>query len=307
MPRLDVFLQTGDPLFCFNEVDFKPLQAAIPELEIVHHQTEADLLTALPDIECLDTWVFEEAWFAKAPKLKQLFTPAAGRDYVKTHPDVITNFGTFHGELMAETTLGLMLNFSLRLPEFQRQQENAVWQRLPLRRLANQTALILGYGSIGRVCGQLLSRFGMTVFGVQRQPPAPHDGGVQVISVAELTSYLPKADHIISFLPGGENTQHFIGARELQLMSPTAYFYNLGRGTTVDEQALLAALQNEKLAGAALDVTEIEPLPKDSPLWGSSRLVLLPHTSAYFEEYRHAHVTELTNIIGTSHQTDGKN
>lgn len=307
MQRLDVFLQTSDPLFCFTEVDFNPLKAVFPELEIVHHQTEADLLRALPEIEYLDTWVFEKAWFTQAPKLKQLFTPAAGRDYVKTHPNVMTNFGTFHGELMAETTLGLMLNFSLRLPEFQRQQQSTVWQRLPLRRLANQTALILGYGSIGRVCGQLLSGFGMTVFGVQRQPSAPCDGDVQVISVAELASYLPKADHIISFLPGGESTQHFIGARELQLMSPTAYFYNLGRGTTVDERALLDALQNDRLAGAALDVTEIEPLPKDSPLWGTSRLIVLPHTSAYFEEYRHAHVTELTNIIGTSHQTDGKN
>lgn len=297
MPQLDIFLKVSDSLFNFSDQDFEPLRAAIPSLQLKFHDSEADLLSALPDIEYLDTWFFQSEWYERAPRLKHLFTPAAGKNFVKTHPEVPVQFGAFHGPLMAETTLGLILNFTLRLPEFRQQQNQHLWQRLPLRRLAGQTALILGYGAIGQTCGQLLSQFGMQVYGTKRQPETDTDGPVRMVSISDLPKYLPMADHVISFLPGNTDTAGFLSEERLQLFAPHAYFYNLGRGTTVDEAALVTALDREQLAGAALDVTEIEPLPSESPLWDHEKVVLLPHSSAYFEEYRRAHVTELTESI----------
>jgi phosphoglycerate dehydrogenase-like enzyme len=297
MKQLHIYLESSDVLFAFKERDFDMLRKTHRELELIFHNSERSLLDALPDIEYLDTWFFEFEWYEKAGKLKEIFTPAAGKEYVKTHPNVQVHFGTFHGALMAETTLGLILNFTLRLQEFRAQQESKVWQRLPLKSLCNQTALILGYGSIGRVCGRLLSQYGMQVTGMKRNPLQNQDGDVQLISITELDHHLPQADHIISFLPGDDSTEKFISTERLKLISPNAYLYNLGRGTAIDETALLAALQNGELAGAALDVTVIEPLPAESGLWSNPRVVLLPHTSAYFEEYRTAHVTEVTDLI----------
>ncbi len=294
---LHILLKTEDPLFSFTPEDFEPLRQAHPEVELVFLEGNDQLLSTLPTVEYLDTWYFESEWFEHASQLNEIFTPAAGKEYVKTHPRVTVNFGTFHGELMAETTLGLILNFTLRLREFHSQQDERTWQRLPLRRLNNQTALILGYGSIGRVCGQLLAQYGMNVIGVKRQPESDSDEEVQLIPISQLEEHLPLADHVISFLPRDESTKNFISTKHLGLMSRSAYLYNLGRGTTIDEIALLNALEQDDLAGAALDVTAIEPLPEDSPLWQNPRVVLLPHTSAYFEEYRHAHVMELTEHI----------
>ncbi len=297
MPQLDIFLKVPDPLFTFSRKDFEPLQAAYPDLHLVLHEDEAAFRAALPDIEYLDTWFFQTDWYEEARNLKQIFTPAAGKNFVKTSPEVDVHFGTFHGPLMAETTLGLILNFTLRLPQFRRQQADHTWQRLPLKRLSGQRVLILGYGSIGRVCGQLLSQFGMEVYGTNRQPTSELDGAVRLISIDQLPEYMPRVDHLVSFLPGNSDTERFLTRDRLQTLPPHAYFYNLGRGTTVDENALLAVLDENRLAGAALDVTSVEPLPGDSPLWDHPKVVLLPHSSAYFEEYRAAHVTELTEII----------
>lgn len=295
--QLDIYLKTPAPLFSFDPADFEPLLKALPEMKLVFHESEAAMLEALPDIEYLDTWVFESTWYERAEKLQQIYTPAAGKNFVKTHPDIPVSFGKFHGPLMAETTLGLILNFNLRLIDFRTQQKEHLWQRLPLQRLHGQTALILGYGSIGAACGHLLSQLGMNVLGTKRQPTTDLDGDVQLISIANLPEYLPRADHVISFLPGDDDTKDFVSDEFLHLMSPKAYFYNLGRGTTVDEAALLDALQQNKIAGAALDVTGIEPLPPTSLLWDHPKIVVLPHTSAYFADYRHAHVTELTEQL----------
>ena len=127
MKQLHIFLESSDVLFAFKERDFDMLRKTHRELELIFHNSERSLLDALPDIEYLDTWFFEFEWYEKAGKLKEIFTPAAGKEYVKTHPNVQVHFGTFHGALMAETTLGLILNFTLRLQEFRAQQESKVW------------------------------------------------------------------------------------------------------------------------------------------------------------------------------------
>ena len=297
---LHIYLNAEASMFHFEPGDFRNFQALLPEVELKFLHTEFELIEALPNLVWLDTWHFEAGWYERAPNLKAVFTPAAGNDWVDSDPGkkaVRTVYGTFHGEMMAETALGLVLDSSLNLTEYATQQQSKAWYRRPARLLRNQSILILGYGHVGRKCGALLSDLGMSVWGQTRSPHQSHDGKVRLVGLEDLDQILPKVDHVISFLPGAESTRHFVGKAILELMSNSAYFYNFGRGSTLDEAALLCALDNGEIAGAALDVTQIEPLPATSDLWHHPKIRLLPHASAYFEEYRALHVTELTNLM----------
>lgn len=294
--KLHVFLKADDNRFSFAERDFARFTGQHPDVEVQLIESEQELLASLDDIVWLDTWHFSPEWYALAPRLKGVFTPAAGRENVAQDPAarVPVHYGTFHGVMMAESALAMILHFSANLHRYHHQQADKVWQRIPSRRLSSQTALVVGYGHIGKQCGRLLDSLGMTVWGHQRQPTESHDGQIELISQAQLDDYLPRADHIISFLPGDSSTRRFFSAGRLARLSPSAYLYNFGRGTTIDETALIDALQSGKIAGAGLDVTEIEPLPLQSALWELPGVMLLPHASAYYEEYRQLHVTELT-------------
>jgi D-2-hydroxyacid dehydrogenase (NADP+) len=301
--KLHILLNAADEKFSFCTKDFADFSARHPSIEIQIIESEEELIRLLPEVVWLDTWHFLAEWYALAPNLKGIFTPAAGKDYIATVPSnedhekqISIHHGTFHGTMMAESALAMILHFSTNLHSYGNQQTSRVWQRIPARLLRHQTVLILGYGHIGKQCGQMLAGLGMTVWGHQRQPKSNHDGAVTLISQAQLDDHLPLADHVVSFLPGGPVTYHFISQERLSLMAPTAYLYNFGRGTTIDETALLDALQHQKIAGAGLDVTEIEPLPETSPLWADPRVILAPHASAYYEEYRNLHVTELTEL-----------
>jgi phosphoglycerate dehydrogenase-like enzyme len=297
--KLHILLNAADKKFTFSKADFETLHRQHPDIELQFLNSEAELIETLPDIVWLDTWAFAANWYASAPNLKGIFTPAAGKEYVAADPvqRVPVYHGTFHGKLMAQSALAMVLHFSLNLHHYQDQQRQKVWRRLPARLLGNQSALIVGYGHIGRQCGQLLADHGMQVWGHQRLPKTEYDGPVTLISQQQLNEFLPKADHVISFLPGGKDTRHFFSPDRLGLLAPEAFLYNFGRGTTIDEPALLDALQNQRIAGAGLDVTEVEPLPSNSALWQHPSVLLMPHASAYYEEYRQLHVTELTEII----------
>ncbi|MFT7245579.1 MAG: D-2-hydroxyacid dehydrogenase (NADP+) [Candidatus Azotimanducaceae bacterium] len=298
MNTLHIYLKTKDAAFSFEPNDFTLFKEAHPDIRLKFIESESELVQELPSIEWLDTWFFDASWYSKAPKLQAIFTPAAGQEYIAADPQgrVPTHFGTFHGTMMAESALALILHFSLNLPRYQTQQKDEIWQRIPSKLLSSQTALIIGYGNIGRQTGKLLTSLRMTVWGHQRQPASNYDGNVQLIPQSDLDKMLPQADHIISFLPGGTATHHFISSARLNLISPHAFLYNFGRGTTIDESALITALQTNRIAGAGLDVTESEPLLSGSPLWQLPNVVLLPHASSYFEEYRSLHVTELTKM-----------
>ncbi|MFT4676685.1 MAG: D-2-hydroxyacid dehydrogenase (NADP+) [Patiriisocius sp.] len=299
MPEtLHIYLNSDDAEFNFARSDFSEFTTAHPSICLQFLESEAELLETLPTITALDTWYFDQNWFDLAPKLRHLFTPAAGRENVARDESqkIKTHYGTFHGTMMAESALALILQFSLRLLQYRSQQQNHIWQRIPARLIRNQTALIIGYGHIGRQTGALLSGLGMTVWGHQRQPKDLMDGAVTLIPQSQLHDYLPRADHVISFLPGDDTTRHFISEEFISRMSPNAFLYNFGRGSTIDEEALLAALQQRNLAGAGLDVTETEPLPTNSGLWDEPNAILVPHASSYFEEYRSLHVAELTEL-----------
>ena len=140
---------------------------------------------------------------------------------------------------------------------------------------------------------------GMSVSGYQRRHQSGFDPetGVEYINDENLETSLGLADHIIVLLPGGEQTRYFMSRDLLAKIKPGAFFYNFGRGSTIRDSDLLWALDTGIIAGAGIDVTEVEPLPTSSPLWRHRQVILLPHSSCVFEEYQQLHVQELVDLV----------
>ncbi|HUF79588.1 MAG TPA: D-2-hydroxyacid dehydrogenase [Burkholderiales bacterium] len=182
----------------------------------------------------------------------------------------------------AQHVLAMMLARARRLPESMRDQLNTRGWDYEQRRfdsvlLTGQSVLILGFGSIGRRLAALLAPFGMDVAAVRRTPSG--EEGVRIVSPQDLGAALGAADHVVNLLPDNEGTRGFFDATKFAAMKPGACFYNVGRGTTVDQAALIAALESAHLGCACLDVTNPEPLPPDHPLWRAPNCIITPHTA----------------------------
>jgi D-2-hydroxyacid dehydrogenase (NADP+) len=275
------------------------LRARFPEHEFVPCRTVEELRQRLPEAHAALVWRFDAAWYREGPKLEFVATPAAGRERLAPDPAGRCRalYGAFHGKIMAETLLGMMLFWSRRFDLALGDRRARRYDRdqfSPTRRLAERTALIVGYGALGRECAARLKPLGMRVIGVKRRADVAAAPADEVRPVAELESLLASADHVIATLPSDTGTDHLFDARAFAAMPAHAFFYNLGRGNAVDETALVRALAEGRLAGAFLDVFEREPLPADSPLWDTQNLEFLPHASAIHREYLDLWFDELT-------------
>jgi phosphoglycerate dehydrogenase-like enzyme len=288
--KVVVFLEHPIRAFRVQPEQLAALEARHPEHTFVRVGDDAAFLSELADADAALVWQFSADRYGRGPRLRFVATPAAGREKLEPDPSgrVRSVHGHFHGKIMAESLLGMMLHFSRGLDRALAGQRERQYRRneySETRRLYGQTALIVGYGPLGRECARLLKAFGLRVIGVKRDAtidPAPAD---VVARAAELLSLLPDADHIVLTLPSDTGTDHLFSDAAFAALRPTACLYNLGRGNAVDESALVRALEEERLAHAFLDVFEREPLPADSPLWNAPNLALTPHSSAICREY----------------------
>jgi phosphoglycerate dehydrogenase-like enzyme len=136
---------------------------------------------------------------------------------------------------------------------------------------------MLGFGSIGRRLAALLAPFGGRIYAVRRQLHS--EAGVHVVPESDLTRVLAEADHVVDVLPENDSTRNFVNARRIDCFKPGARFYNIGRGATVDQAALIEGLKSGKVGAAYLDVTVPEPLPPEHPLWTAPNCFITPHTA----------------------------
>jgi phosphoglycerate dehydrogenase-like enzyme len=186
-------------------------------------------------------------------------------------------------EPCAEHCLAMMLALARRLPQclLDQQRPDHPWQaaehRIGCRLLVGQTVLILGYGAIGRRLAELLQPLRMNVIAVRRTVRGDEAG--RVVAQDQLDELLPEADHVVNTLPENPQTVRSFTSERFNAMKPGAIFYNVGRGTTVDQEALQVALETGKLAAAYLDVTNPEPLPRTHPLWTTQNCFITPHTA----------------------------
>jgi phosphoglycerate dehydrogenase-like enzyme len=194
----------------------------------------------------------------------------------------LTNSSSVFDEPCAEHLLAMMVSLARRLPQARENQlRDRSWPMMELRAssylLTGQTVLILGFGAIARRLVELLTPLRMNIFAVRRRKTG--DEPIAVIPEAELDKHLPLADHVIDILPANVSTRHYVNKARLAVMKRGAIFYNIGRGGTVDQKALWAALISGHLAAAYLDVTDPEPMPPDHPLWTAPNCFITPHTA----------------------------
>ena len=246
------------------------------------------------DAEVLVTWGQSGASLrreaGRLTRLRWVQTLAAGPDAVTAAgfaPDVtITSGRGLHDLTVAEHTLALLLAGVRRIPAMVHAQDEKHWSDevggfQPLRprglltTLIGARVVIWGFGSIGRTVAGYLDAMGVEVRGVARS--SGERDGFPVSD--DIEAELPAADALIMVLPSLPETEHALGAHRLSLLPEHAWLVNVGRGSTVDEDALVAALEAGSIGGAALDVTAVEPLPAQSPLWTTPGVIISPHAA----------------------------
>jgi phosphoglycerate dehydrogenase-like enzyme len=248
------------------------------------------------DAEMLVTWSSPPKILADAarrlPRLRWVQTLSAGPDVALRAgfgPDVVISSGqSLHDDTVTEHTLALVLATVRRIDVSLAAQREHHWakeiafaqaDRVTGREytLDGARVTIWGFGSIALRLAPLLTALGARVTGVASR--AGERSGYPVVGPDGLDALLAETDLLVSLLPAIPATRHILDARLLGLLPPSARFVNVGRGATVDEEALADALRSGRLAGAALDVMETEPLPEDSPLWDLPNLILTPHVA----------------------------
>jgi phosphoglycerate dehydrogenase-like enzyme len=194
----------------------------------------------------------------------------------------VTNSAGVAASMMAEYAFGSMLHFSLDVPGLERDKKSRNWRARSMSSLNGKTLLIVGLGQTGQAVARLAKGFGMSVIGT-RARPRPMDCVDEVHSGRELPELWGRADFIVICAPLLATTRGLVGAAAFSAMKQGAVLVDVSRGGIVDQSALVAALVSGRLAGAALDVFESEPLPLDSPLWEIENLIVSPHCSSVFD------------------------
>lgn len=234
-------------------------------------------------------WVSPRETLDLATRLKWIQTAGAGVERVvgdgfADRGILLTNGSGVMAPNMAEHVIGLMLAFARGFPALMKGQQRQSWKNGvgmdTVFELGGQTALLVGLGDIALATAARLKGFGVTVIGVRRSAggelPAHID---RVVSIADLDDALGEADHVIASLPHTAETVRLFNRDRFARFKDGACFYNVGRGTSVVQAALIGALESGKLGGAGLDVTEPEPLPAGDPLWDAPNVIITAHTA----------------------------
>ena len=267
------------------------LQAEFPELQFALFHRAAEVTGDLSDVDAMIMFGIElrDHMLAGAPRLKWIQSLATGVDHFLRCPALrpgvlITSGRGIHGAPMREQVVFMMMAVSRNATRQVEDYQHRVWARRLWSTLHGKTAIIVGTGIVGAAIGELLQAFGMHVVGISRTPRR-ENGFDEMLPFDRLPEAAAKADYLINVLPAsGENIGVF-DAKVFDAMKPSAYYISAGRGQTVDEAALIAALRERRIAGAALDVFQTEPLPPDSPFWGLPNVFITPHVGGYIVEY----------------------
>lgn len=279
----------------------------LPEgTSFVHTDQKKEVLALGKTVEIIAGW-FGPTWLQGLPNLRWAQFWGAGTDWLFKYPDlqqrpfILTNGSGIHAISISEHILGVMLNYGRNLRTAHDAQKAHHWLRIVhpsepipesfpfswdnLVELAGKTLLLLGVGAIGERTAKLAKAFDMHVIGLRHNPSKISPFVDQMVGHDQFLDVLPKADFIAASLPSTPETRHFINATAIANMKPTAYLINVGRGDAIEETALLTALKQKRIAGAALDVFEAEPLPPDAPHWELENLTITAHYSGGSPNY----------------------
>ncbi|NLE45728.1 MAG: D-2-hydroxyacid dehydrogenase [Chloroflexi bacterium] len=277
-----------------SRAQIEHVQATAPHMKLLVTHDPTEIEATIDTIE-IAAGGFPRALLAKAHNLRWLQQWGAGADWLMRHPEavdmdfVLTNASGVHAIPISEHIIALILAFARGLHHAIRAQSRHEWSSEAeppgIFEVTGKTMLLIGVGAIGARTARLASALGMHVLGVRRDPSVSVEGVASMSGPDRLSELLPQADFVVLTVPLTHRTSGMIGEYELNLMKSTAYIINIGRGGTIDEAALVQALNNGKIAGAGMDVFETEPLPGNSLLWDMDNVIITAHYSGRTPHY----------------------
>jgi phosphoglycerate dehydrogenase-like enzyme len=231
--------------------------------------------------------------FGMCPGLRWVHSRSAGLDgqlfpELIASPAALTNGSGVFGQLLGEFVLGAILYFAKDFRRLIRNQTAGVWEPFDIAEISGRTAGIVGYGDIGRAVATRLRAMGMQVLAVRRQAAPQHHADPLVSRIYGpdgLLEMIAQCDYLVVAAPLTPETHGMIGAREFAAMKPGAVVINVGRGPVIDEPAMIQALAEKRILGAALDVFTTEPLPPGHPLFQFENVLLSPHSADHTPDW----------------------
>ncbi|MFB6137838.1 MAG: D-2-hydroxyacid dehydrogenase [Halobacteriaceae archaeon] len=268
------------------------LRERLPDREVRLARHAAAVPDVIADATVVTGREFDEDLLAAAPELKLFAAVSAGVNHLPLEAMAergvtVTNAAGVHGPNMAEHVIGWLLTFARRHHEGWRRQQRREWRRYQsFGELQGSTVTVVGLGAIGEAVVERLAGFGVDTIGV-RYTPAKGGPTDEVIGFEHdaLHDVLSRTDYLVLACPLTETTRGLVDADALESLPMDAVVVNVGRGPIVDTDALVAALRANELEGAALDVTDPEPLPAEHPLWGFENVLITPHSSGHTPHY----------------------
>ncbi|MCY3781585.1 MAG: D-2-hydroxyacid dehydrogenase [Chloroflexi bacterium] len=293
----------------FSDEIVAELRELSPRLQIERH-----FPAVAPDVIARTEVLYTTGYFPEqeqAPKLRWIQINSAGVNHalhqpiVQAEDIVVTTTSGIHASNMAQYCLMTMLMFNYQMRQAFELQGRAEWPDEPHRLFTpldmdSLTVGIVGYGSIGRELARLCSTIGMAVLASKRDISSTEERNAytmpdigdpigdipdRIYPAATVASMARDSDYLVVTVPLTEATEHLIDDEVLSAMKETAVLINVSRGRVVDEKALITALSSGQIAGAALDVFEVEPLPNTSPLWNLDNVIITPHLSGFTRDY----------------------
>ncbi len=272
-----------------DDTSVAPLRDAFPDITI-EHATADSLNDKIVDADAvLMGWGSAAEVLEHGRRLVWIQNVGAGverlvTDEFRERDLILTNGSGIMAPNIAEHVIGLMLAFARRLPQLLDAQREQRWRtdvgRESVSELSDQTAVLVGLGDIGLAVAKRLKAFDVTVIGVRRSVGDELPDSVdEVVATDDIDSVLGRADHVISSVPHTPDTVGMFNAARFARFNDGARFYNVGRGTSVVQPDLIAALESGKISAAGLDVTDPEPLPEGDPLWTAPNVIITGHTS----------------------------
>lgn len=266
------------------------LEDRLPTWDVTHPKTPLQRTQAIETATVITGKTISAQEVAGADQLRLFAAISAGVDHLplaelESTGIIVTNASGVHGPGIAEHVIAWMLMFYRRMDIAFARQRLRTWQKFQsFGTLSGSVVAIVGLGSIGEAIARRLAPFNVELIGVRHSPdkPAPVNS---VVGYEQLLSVLPKTDILVCCAPLTDDTRQIIDAAALAAMPTDAIVINVGRGGLVDTDALVDILQANQLHGAALDVTDPEPLPADHPLWTLDNVYLTPHVSGHTPEY----------------------
>jgi D-2-hydroxyacid dehydrogenase (NADP+) len=254
----------------------------IPDIPILATNDRNAALAAAADAEVLigHHFQFDNNMLERAPKLRWIQSLTTGTDAIlklpALRPEVlVTSTRGMHGPQMCELLFLQMLSLLRDTQRISRNQSEGRWERWPQPLLLGKTVVLVGVGAITEHIAPRCKAFGMTVYGVSSTPRVP-EGFDGVFSRSDLHEAAALADFLVLVVPHSPQTENLIDAAVIAAMKPAAFLINIARGGVLDEGALLAALREKRIAGAALDVFREQPLPPSHPFWHTPRVMVTP-------------------------------